>query len=251
MRYDDLSAVVLHVRPYRETSVMVQFFTREQGRIAGVMKGVRRGRNPVSIQPFNQGILGCIGRQSLMTVTRFDVEARFKLAGRELSAGFYILELLSRCLAEQQIEPKVFDASMRTLHELENLGVSSSSLMAVHLRMFERELLSELGYGFDYGTDALTGEPVASELCYSWRAQGGFSVESQERETGPGDSADVGGIQGWMLIAMAEGQYADPKVLRLAKRLHQKALAPLLGSAPLISRSMYLRDAKNSTHQRG
>ena len=52
MRYADLAAVVIHARPYRETSAMVQFFTQTEGRLVGVVKGQRRGRNPVQLQPF-------------------------------------------------------------------------------------------------------------------------------------------------------------------------------------------------------
>lgn len=251
MRYDNLSAVVMHVRPYRETSVMVQFFTREQGRLVGVMKGVRRGKNPVSVQPFNIGHLGCSGRQGLMTVTRFDVDNRLALAGVTLSAGFYVLELISRCLAEQQVEPKIYTAAIDTLYSLSNMNKTTSSNLAILLRQFEAQLLNELGYGLDYGYDAVSGDAVEAEQDYIWQADRGFSVDMLDDKPVENSQSAIRAIPGWILLAMSRGDYSDARVLRMAKRLHQFALSPLLGSSPLISRSMYPRDLHVGEQQSG
>ena len=230
MRHSNLTALVMHVRPYRETSAMVQFFSREQGRIVGVMKGVKRGRNPVAVQPFCYGRLTCSGRGGLMTVTQFDVLGRYTLTGDGLSAGFYVLELLSRVLAEQQVEPRIFFAAERVLTTLQALSAPANADIARGLRMFEASMLSELGYGFDYDYDATTGDPIKAEGWYRWEAEHGFCAAT---------AGDNKKFEGWMLKALSEYDYSDPAVLRLAKQLNQEALKPLLGSAPLISRTMY------------
>lgn len=230
MRHSELTALVMHIRPYRETSAMVQFFSREQGRIVGVMKGVRRGRNPVAVQPFCYGRLTCSGRDGLMTVTQFEVLGRYTLTGDGLSAGFYVLELLSRVLAERQVEPRIFLAAEQVLATLQALSAPDNANLAKGLRAFETTMLSELGYGFDYDYDATTGAPINTQGLYKWEAEHGFcaAVASDDKK-----------FEGWMLKALSEYDYSDPTVLRLAKQLNQEALKPLLGSAPLISRAMY------------
>ncbi len=224
MRYTDLSGLVMHLRPYRETSAMVQFFTAEQGRIVGVMKGLRRGKNPVQLQPFTTGRLSCVGRGNLLTVTQFEATGRFDLHGDPLSAGFYVLELLSRCLAERQTERGIYAATLEVLTQLA-AGVDLNPC----LRVYEARLLNELGFGLDYLHDARTGAEIEEEAWYEWIPEEGFC--STERTAGH--------VQARVLRAMSEMEFSDPAVARAAKKFHQMALAPLLGSAPLVSRALY------------
>jgi DNA repair protein RecO (recombination protein O) len=227
LRENDLAALVLHVRPYQETSGMVQFFTREHGRLVGVKKGMRRGRNPVSIQPFTYGRLSYVGRSNLVTITQYDPEGRYELHGDYLSAGFYVLELLTRCLTERQAEPGLFKAACDVLAALQ-----STSPLAATLRKFEARLLSELGYGIDYLHEAGAGRTIVAQERYRWMPGQGF----QRVDENAMDSVDD--LPGWVLHALSEQDYTRAETVRCAKRLYQKALAPLLGSAPLISREM-------------
>ena len=97
------SALVLHVRPYRETSAIVQFMTKDQGRITGVARGVRGARKRINpMQPFSLGTLSYFGRNNLVNVSKFDVAHGFALQGDALFSGFYVLELLTRLVAERQ-----------------------------------------------------------------------------------------------------------------------------------------------------
>ncbi|MCR9258544.1 MAG: DNA repair protein RecO [Pseudomonadaceae bacterium] len=227
MRENDLAALVLHVRPYQETSGMVQFFTREHGRLVGVKKGMRRGRNPVSIQPFSYGRLSYVGRSNLVTITQYDPEGRYEMHGDHLSAGFYVLELLTRCVTERQSEPGLFKAACDVLAALQ-----STSPLAPTLRKFEARLLSELGYGIDYLHEAGEGRAILAQERYRWVAGQGFQ-RIDENAIGSVDD-----LPGWVLHALSEQDYSRPETLRCAKHLYQKALSPLLGSAPLISREM-------------
>ena len=227
MRYNDLSALVVHTRAYRETSAMVQFFTQEQGRVVGVVKGLRRGRNPVQVQPFSFGSLSCYGRGSMLTVTRFDVNGHFDLVGDTLVAGFYVLELISRSLAEWQSEPRVFAATNKVLATLAQGGQRVQS-MAPCLRVFETELLNELGYGIDYKRVAETGAAIEPDRHYESIRESGFvPVEVSARS-----------IPGWVLLAIGRHEFGDSRVLRAAKQLNQQALEPLIGPQPIVSRSL-------------
>jgi DNA repair protein RecO (recombination protein O) len=220
-----MPALVVHVRPYRESSAMVQFFTRSEGRFVGVMRGVQRRRNPVSVQPFCYGSLSCYGRGNLMTVTQFEQTGRYTLQGDALSAGFYVLELITRCLGERQSEPTVFDATLTVLSQLE-----AEQALAPVLRLFELQLLNALGYGVDFRHAATTGSAILEDKCYSYVPELGF-VETQEQESS---------YPGHVLLAIAAHQLNGAAVLRAAKAINQSALAPLIGSAPLVSRSLYI-----------
>ena len=219
-----MPALVVHVRPYRETSAMVQFFTRQEGRFVGVMKGLHRRRNPVSVQPFCYGSLSCYGRGGMMTVTQFELTGRYGLVADALSAGFYVLELITRCLGEKQSEPAIFDATLAVLEKLQ-----AQQALAPTLRNYELQLLAGLGYGIDFETEAVSGKAIIADHRYVFDAGSGFHLI---------ESADSG-FPGWILLSIAQRQLQDPKVLRAAKLVNQAALAPLLGSAPLISRSLY------------
>lgn len=202
---------------------MVQFFTSEQGRLVGVMKGLRRGRNPVQVQPFSFGSLSCIGRGGLATVTQFDVGGRFELSGDALSAGFYVLELITRTLAEGQSEPRIFAAAQNVLGSLEQ-----GARLAPCLRVFEEELLTALGYGVDYLHEAGGGAAIEPQTWYAYEPESGFLVA-------PAGSAS---IPGWVLLAINRREFNDPVVLRTARQLNSEALLPLLGTKPLVSRSL-------------
>ena len=224
MRLGDLAALVIHVKPYRETSALVQFFTRQEGRFTAVMRGVHRQRRGAAVQPFYYGVLSCYGRSNLMTVTQWELTGRYDLAGDALSAGFYVLELITRCLGEKQSEPAVFDATQTVL-----LGLQEEQPLAPLLRNFELDLLADLGYAIDYRHDAQSGAAIEPDKRYQFLPEGGF-VETQSHQQC---------YQGEVLLAIGARRFSDPLTLRTAKQVNQAALAPLLGSAPLISRALY------------
>jgi DNA repair protein RecO (recombination protein O) len=157
-------------------------------------------------------------------VTQFDATQRLQFQGDALSAGFYVLELLSRSLAERQSEPEIFDASVEVLRVLQ-----TTPKLAHCLRRFEMVLLSQLGYAFDYRHDAQSGAPIELHRQYQCVPESGFVAAD--------DSCQ--GIPGATLLAIDARRFDDPAVLKTARRLNQLALQPLIGDAPLISRSLY------------
>ena len=114
-------ALVLHVRPYQESSAIVQMMTRDQGRLAGVLRGYRRkNRGQVAVQPFSVGTVSWVGRSDFVTIQKFESHHFIALHGEALYAGFYVLELLTRLLRERQEEPRIFAAALRVLEALEH-----------------------------------------------------------------------------------------------------------------------------------
>lgn len=223
---EEETAYVLHRRPYRETSLLVDLFARGAGRIRVVARG---GRTGVAGQPFVQLAVAFRGRNALRTLTRAEpVAPPVPLpAGRELYLGLYLNELLVRLLPEADPHPRLYDHYRRLLADLPG-GASAEPL----LRRFELALLAELGYGFELHRTA-GGQPLVGDACYRFAPGMGLVAA----ESGAGAGGEV--LRGEHLLAMAADDYSDPEVRGCAKRLTRMALAEHLGSRPLRSRELF------------
>ena len=233
-------ALVLHVRPYRESSSIVQFLTRGQGRVVGVMKGLKRD-NPkrVALQAFSFGSVAFIPREGLVTVRDFDLSHFIALKGDGLYAGCYILELLSRLVPERQSEPLIFSAALKVLESLEEGDELEPSL-----RNFEMDLLHHLGFGLDFRRVAAgsidTAKAIEPLNLYSYRPNEGFVLVPGEYAGESSLPRDLGQLLwGQEILAIAARDFNDLAVRRAAKKLLRDALAPILGGRPLTSRMMY------------
>ena len=220
-------ALILHVRPYRETSAIVQMFTQGQGRLAGVLRGYRsKKQGQRNIQPFSVGTVSWVGRSELVTIQKFESHHFVALQGEALYAGFYVLELLTRLLRERQQEPHLFHAAMQVLEALEE-----GDALQPALRLFELELLDQLGYGIDFST---AGEPLQANAFYRFEPQVGFHRVSADEES-------ARALSGRLLQAIASRDFNDTATLDAAKALMRAAIEPLLGDKPLTSRKMFQR----------
>ena len=147
MRVQLQPAFVLHSRPYRDSSALLEVLTSEFGRISLVAKGARRsvrGRsNGAILQPFIPLLLSFSGRAELKTVTGSEVAGDVvSLKGERLFSGIYLNELLIRLLHRNDTHPNLFIAYADAIA---TLGGERS--MDDTLRQFEFILLEELGYG--------------------------------------------------------------------------------------------------------
>ncbi|MGA0840078.1 MAG: DNA repair protein RecO [Pseudomonadales bacterium] len=221
-RVEDQPALVLHVRPYRETSAVVGLLTPEHGRVAAVARGVR-GPRGTTLQPFNRLRVAWQGRGTLLTLTQTDLEKPVWLAGTALTAGLYLVELLDRLVTERERAPRLFAASCWALEGLMDPEVD----IALTLRRFEQFLLAELGYSIEFGRTAGDGHPLDPETLYRFEPGTGFV-----RAGGAAPDAYLGQV----LLAVAEGDYATPAARRAARQVAGRALAVLLGPRPLVSR---------------
>lgn len=221
------TALILHVRPYRETSAIVQMFTQGQGRLTGVLRGYRsKKQGQRNIQPFSVGTVSWVGRSELVTIQKFESHHFVALQGEALYAGFYVLELLTRLLRERQQEPQLFQAAMQVLEALEE-----GDALQPALRLFELELLDQLGYGIDFCT---AGEPFQANAFYRFEPQAGFHRVSADEES-------ARALSGRLLQAIASRDFNDTATLDAAKALMRAAIEPLLGDKPLTSRKMFQR----------
>jgi DNA repair protein RecO (recombination protein O) len=165
-------AYVLHTRPYRETSLLLECLTRDHGRIGVVARGVRsqRGRLQRSqLEPFQALALDLQLRGELATLRSAEsAEAPLRLAGDASVAGLYINELVVRLTERQDPHPTLYAAYAQTLSRL---AVGES--LAWQLRRFERDLLGALGYALQLADDADSGEPLSADAVYVYRPEHG------------------------------------------------------------------------------
>lgn len=218
---------VLHARPYRESSQLVELLTDAQGRVGVIARASRGSRRAVVLQPLCRYRLGLTGRGELRRAQGIEPAGPAALlAGRPLYAALYVNELLVRLLHRDVPLPGVFEAYGATLAALEAGGELESVL-----RLFEKRLLDELGYGHRYAW-TLDDSLVEPDRDYAFDPDSGVFVAA------PGLPA-AQRYRGSALIALEQGIFSSPEDLRDAKRLMRRALAPHLGDRPLASRALF------------
>ena len=225
-------AYLLHHRPYRNTSQLIDCLTRDHGLVALVAQGSRRpkGGQRAVLQPFLALQISWVRRGELGRLTHVELRAPAgELSGERLLAGFYLNELLLRLVARGDANVPVFSCYSRALAELETKANTS-----MVLRLFELRFLAALGYGLDLHHDAETGEPICAERRYHFEPEVGARPEVDS--VSGGDS-----YWGRELISLRDEKLDDENSLRAAKRLLSRVLAVYLGERPLKTRAV-LRD---------
>ncbi len=220
-----LHAYFLHARPYRETSLLVDALTAEQGRVSGVWRGGRRNKNGVP-QLFQPLLMDVAGEAELKNLRQVEMAGpALMLSGAALFSAFYLNEILVRLLPRDEPHPSLFVFYVETLGGL--LGQDNPALL---LRRFEGHLLDALGYGIDFGHDNESGEPVLAAFSYDFHPERGFSRSRATKAM----------FSGVTLMQLAAGDFSSPEAAAAAKQVHRLALARLLGSRPLKSRELFL-----------
>ncbi len=220
-RVDATAAYVLHARPYRETSLLVDLLTLEHGLVSVVARGARKpgSRLRASLQPFQLLQVSWQGRSELKNLRSAEAtELGAMLQGRALLCGLYLNELVQRLLSPLDPHPKLFVLFRYALNELKLATDIEGAL-----RTFERQLLEQLGFALDCST-------LSADTCYDWRP-----------ETGLRPCVAGRGYPGAHLQAIEQDCYDDPAVRRTAKQLMRVRLAAQLGDKPLRSRELFLK----------
>jgi len=223
---------VLHTRPFRDTSLIVDFFCLDHGRVRAVARGARRHgpRSKGRLQAFVPLLVSLSGRGELLTVRDVEHSAQpLTLRGECLFSGLYANELLIRLLPLNEPCGGLFRHYRKLL-----LHLHAEGAMEPALRDFELILLQELGYGLDLRTDCRSGLPIVEDGWYLFNADSGF-----ERVQTTGSNTDIPLFSGEDIVAISERQFDQPSVASSAKRLLRMALRAHLGERPLSSRSLF------------
>ncbi len=230
MRVSLQPSYVLHQRPYRESSLVLEVFSRDHGRVGVVARGVRRARSPWrgSLQQFRLLLLSWTGRGELVSLTDVEmVELGPSLVGRGLLSGFYVNELMMRLLGRYDPCPQLFEVYRAALR-----GLTGAEEQEEVLRVFEKRLLEALGYALVLEVEPATGKSVLPGSRYRYRLEHGPVTEQASLEDGVP-------VSGETLLGLAREQLSTPELLREAKDLMRYVLRPYLGERPLASRGLF------------
>ena len=238
MRVELNPSFILHRRPYRETSLLLDVFSRDHGRLNMVARGVRRKGNQRSefIQPYHCLQIAWSGRGELMTLTNVEPDKPpYVLAGQNILAGFYVNELLVRMLHLHEAHPELFEIYEHSLSMLARKNMNQEAI----IRIFEKHLLQNTGYGLVLDHDVILKTDINKKTEYFYQADRGPSV------TRP-DSNDFIKLSGNTLIALNHEELDNETALRETKLLMRYILNKHLGSRPLASRELYKSYLENS-----
>lgn len=232
-RQDAQPAYVLHSYPFKETSLVLELFTRDFGRIAMVARGARRPKSALRgvLLAFQPLLVSWSGKGELSTLVRAEWHGAYQpLKGLSLICGFYVNELVLKLLARQDAHETLFEIYAGTLGALGSNGEASAVL-----RGFEKALLRELGYAVTLDRDVESGHPIAAERRYTYVVERG-PVDAGEDRRGNGVE-----LLGQTLLDMQSGDYSSATTQSQAKALMRTLINHYLGDQVLHTRQL-LRD---------
>jgi DNA repair protein RecO (recombination protein O) len=247
---------VLHSYPYKETSLILETFTRTHGRMSIVAKGAKRASaaSRYTLMPFQLLGFEWFGRAEMKTLKNAEHERIFPQAkGAALMAAFYVNELLLKLAAKEDPHETLFDAYVDAIHSLTSIasitknGAASENASAreieIALRTFELAMLAELGYALTLTHEAERGDEIEPECDYWYVVdRGPIIAQAQAMNGNDAPSAphalDPVRVSGKTLIAMSEGAFADPLVISQAKQLMRRVINHHLGDKALHTRQL-------------
>ncbi|MFY8136283.1 MAG: DNA repair protein RecO [Aquimonas sp.] len=220
-RVEGEPAYVLHARPFRETSQLLEVFSAGHGRMGLLARGAKGGKGggrAALLQPFTPLMLSWQGRGELPQLV--DAEPAGlppRLLGDALMAGFYANELLVQLLNRGEAHTALFARYALLLSQL------AADDLAWPLRCFERDLLGAIGFELPLGGDH-AGQPIEPAARYRWLGEAGALRLG---------IAEQAGIEGAALLALS-GDEAPPDALlpplrrllreELKRHLHGRSL---------------------------
>jgi len=233
-------AYVIHRRAWSESSLLVDLFSLNHGRMSVIARGASSPKSPLKaqLQPFQPLLVDWRGRSDLKTLVQLDIRSAPPLRQtRALYSGLYINELLQRVLPAADPHPMLFASYIDSLQAL--AALTSADDIEPVLRTFERAFASALGYDFawDYATDV--GQTVQSGQDYAYDpAQGIVSRNNQE--------APLRRLPGDALLALAAGDLNSDLPRKTAKRVMRVLVDFLLQGKPLHSRALFSGSVSSS-----
>lgn len=225
-------AWVLHTRAFQESSLILDVFTQQYGRLSVMARGVRgrramsKGSNRSLLQPFQPLLLSFTGKSEMKTLTQVESQSpALALHGDELLAGFYCNELLQRLVpvSEPMAELfQVYSGTLPALHEHWRLTI----------RRFELRLLDELGYSLDLTTERDGTTFIERDCRYE------FEIEQGVRRVTSNTHSKLPQLDGATCLALSAG-HVEQADLRQTARLMKYVLGYYLGPKPLKTRALW------------
>jgi len=227
-RRDAEPGYVLHTYPYRESSLIVETFTENHGRIAVVARGAKRPRSELRgvLQGFQPLLLSWFGQQELKTLLRAEWRGGLPLiGGSALLCGFYLNELLLKLLPREDPHPELYARYERALADL-----AAGDAQAPLLRFFELDLIAALGYALSLTHETESGAPVDPLARYH------YVFDRGPQRAPPPAGIKLPRVHGATLLALAARRFGDAATAVEAKRLMRDVLDHYLEQRGVQSR---------------
>lgn len=228
-RLENQQAFILHSYPFRETSLLLEVFSREHGRLAIVARGARRPRSALRgiLMNFQPLEISWFGKGEVRTLHSAEWQGgQPQLQGTALLCGFYLNELLINLMARDDPHERLFDYYRQTLQLL-----AHEPDQAAILRCFEKHLLQELGYALLLEYEADSGKPIDAAGIYQYVIERGALAENA-------DETESLRVSGKTLLDMATDDYRDPVTARQGKQLMRMLLNHYLAGKVLHTREL-------------
>jgi len=223
-KVDNTPAFLIHRRMYQGSSLLLDFFTKDFGRLRLVARGARNSKT--SLQMFQCLSISFKGRGDLKSLSQWEIaDQPRRLLGDDLILAMYANELILRLLPEGDSHSETFSSYWAFLLNLYTLGPNEKEYA---LRQFENKMLEDLGYGIDFGYD-IDGEAINLDLNYEFIEHQGFA------------SNPNGALSGQILIDLSKDKKTinDSNELSILKKMNRKRLKSLLGDKPLRSKELF------------
>jgi DNA repair protein RecO (recombination protein O) len=221
---------ILHHRPFRDSSQILDIVTRDYGKVALVARGSRGSKSRLAgiLRPFLPLRLSWVAKSDLGTLTGAEASGPpAGMVGDAMLSAYYVNELLLHFLHRYDPQPEIFRLYEEVLH-----GLVGSLRVTASLRSFELEFLSLLGYAVNLNHEFRSHDPLVDEQNYEYRMeQGPVRVDRS-------DGALV--FPGKVLSGVNERRFEDPDVLRAASRLLREIIGFHLGGKELKSRKVLM-----------
>ena len=228
---------VLHTYPFKETSLVVELFSQQYGRIAAVAKGARRPHSAMRgmLQSFQTLEGAWSGKNELKTLHSLEWSTGLTLLkGEALMCGFYMNELLLRLLPREDAHVNLFSyyqSTLKILAESTDFTTNIATNMATTLRRFELKLLQEMGYAVPLLIDENDAD-IEANKTYQYEAEYGACKVNATKVGIP--------LLGKTMLDMACDDYADATTQSQSKQLMRYLLAHYLGDKPLHTRQLLI-----------
>lgn len=230
MRVQQEPGYVVHTRPYSETSLFAELFSRHYGRLTAIAKGARRQKSKFrgALLPFRRLQVGWTGRSSLPVLTLAEpAETWVDVSGQSILCGFYINELVIKLLHRYDAHPELFDYYADAMRRLRG-GEGREHV----LRSFEKRLLAELGYAMNLDYEADGQRAIDPARTYRYVPHRGAVADGSDREQGVP-------VSGAALQALRDETFGDDRTLQECKRLMRVMISHQLENRPLHARKLF------------
>ena len=220
-------AFVLHSRPYQETSLIIDFFTKSYGRLNAIAKGAKRPKSPLRsvLTPACKLVVSMTGKSELKNLSSVEIVDHFNLRdGISLNSIIYINELISKATEKEDPHENIFleyEILLRNLNDSKG-----SEQLEKSLRNFELNLLQEMGYGIDLTREAESNMRIDSDTRYRFDPDKGFSSINEN------DSTQISFL-GQDVLDFSQGQFEKKTTRDASKIIMRLALDYHLGNKTL------------------